>query len=145
MIDGHEVGRRIKHIRSQLNLTQAELGQKLGVKKLAVAKYEAGRVPKLEMLNKLARIGGVPTSWFFQLEPKILLPSAVDVPASLKKAVNELLEQLRTSKSLKSAALQRRFEARCKELLIRCRCDLEAYRQALQFAQRRLRAPRGSH
>jgi len=125
-----------------LNLTQAELGQKLGVKKLAVAKYEAGRVPKLEMLNKLARIGGVHTSWFFQSEQKITPSPAVDVPASLKKAVTELLEQLRISKTLESAALQRRFEARCRELLIRCRRDLEAYRQALQLAQRRLRARR---
>ena len=38
------VGEKIKIHRKRLNLTQTELGDKLGVKKNAVSKWECGRV-----------------------------------------------------------------------------------------------------
>ena len=42
------LGDRIKMKRTQLNLTQEELGQKIGVQKSAIAKYESGRVENLK-------------------------------------------------------------------------------------------------
>jgi len=50
-----EVGKRIASARKELNLTQTQLAEKLGVKQQAIASYEVGRrrVP-LAFLVKLA-------------------------------------------------------------------------------------------
>lgn len=56
-----EIGMIIRTGRVEAGLTQQELGQKLGVGKTAVAKWEAGKVKNLkrEMLQQLGEIIGV--------------------------------------------------------------------------------------
>src|SRR6266481_179438 len=53
-----EVGKRIRQIRQRLGLTQAQFAQRLGVIKVSVARYEAGRVPRPKVLEEIARLGG---------------------------------------------------------------------------------------
>lgn len=52
------MGERIKERRIAVGLTQEELGEKLGLKKSAIAKYENGRVEniKREVIKKMANI-----------------------------------------------------------------------------------------
>ena len=51
----NEVGSRLKEIRQRLKMTQAQLGEKLGVNGSAVAKHENGiTFPTGKMLNILA-------------------------------------------------------------------------------------------
>ena len=59
-------GDKIKRLRVERNMTQEQLGEKLGVKKSAVAKYENDRVRNLKRktLLKLADVFGVPPSYF---------------------------------------------------------------------------------
>lgn len=59
------IGDRVRYIREEvLELTQDELGAKLGVGGAAVQTYESGKstIPT-ERLMKLAKLGGVSTDW----------------------------------------------------------------------------------
>lgn len=60
------VGERIKRLRKERKWTQAMLGEKLGVKKAAVQKYESNRVVNLkqETIKKLVEIFEVPPTTF---------------------------------------------------------------------------------
>ena len=60
------VGERIKRLRKERKWTQAMLGEKLGVKKAAVQKYESNRVVNLkqETIKKLSEIFEVPPTTF---------------------------------------------------------------------------------
>lgn len=139
MIEPRDVGSRIRAIRLRLNLSQEQFGQRLGVRKLAVVKYEGGRVPKLAMLNKIARLGEVPTSWFFTSESAVPKRREIAVPDSLEDVVLKLLDELQISDTT-PLTVRRRFEARGKELLIRCRRDLAEYRGMLGIRQSRRQA-----
>lgn len=56
-----EIGKRIKTLRTSTRLTQDELGEKLGVKKAAIQKYENGSIVnlKIDTIKKLAEIFNV--------------------------------------------------------------------------------------
>ena len=62
-----EIGNIIRQRRTELNMTQAELGEKLGVGKTAVAKWEAGKVKNLkrDALQQLADV--------LQISPLVLI------------------------------------------------------------------------
>ena len=51
-----------------MNLTQAEFGKRLGLKKLSVVRYEAGAVSRLDVLRKIAHVGGVTLAWVLEGE-----------------------------------------------------------------------------
>lgn len=55
LTDG-EIGQIIKHTRIYNNLTQAELGERLGVQAAAVQKWESGKVKNIKrsLLQKLS-------------------------------------------------------------------------------------------
>ncbi len=59
------VGEKIKAKRKELGLTQTELGEKLGVQKNAVSKWETGRVDDIpgSKLRSMAALFGVTPSW----------------------------------------------------------------------------------
>lgn len=63
-----EIGQRIKKIRQSLGISREELGEKLGLSKYAIAKYEQGqRTPDLALLLKISMVFGVTAS--FLIEP----------------------------------------------------------------------------
>ena len=56
----YRVGNRIRRIRSEKGITQAELGERVGLNADRVQKYENGaRKPKAEMLQRIAAALGV--------------------------------------------------------------------------------------
>ncbi len=55
------IGDRIRHIRG--SFTQSEFGQRVGVSQAAIARYEAGRVPKGRTLLRIAEIGQTSIDW----------------------------------------------------------------------------------
>lgn len=65
------VGDKIKTLRKAMGLTQTELGEKVGVKKNAVSKWECGRVEDIptSTLKALATLFNVPTSYLIDDEP----------------------------------------------------------------------------
>lgn len=60
------IGMRIKELRVEHGLTQSELGEKVGVKKAAVQKWESGQVQNLkhDTIRKLCIIFGKSPSYF---------------------------------------------------------------------------------
>lgn len=60
-----EINEKISALRKSNNMTQAELGTKLNVTFQAVSKWESGKsYPDFETLSKMAKIFGVPISYF---------------------------------------------------------------------------------
>lgn len=62
-----KMGDKIKEKRKEAGLTQEELGEKLGVQKSAVAKWENGRVENIKrsvMLEMSKALGVDPSYWF---------------------------------------------------------------------------------
>ena len=64
------MGKRIKELRKENNLTQQELAEKLGLQKSAIAKYENGRVSniKRDVIEKMANIFSVSPSYLLDIE-----------------------------------------------------------------------------
>ena len=60
-----DMGTKIKMLRKSLGLTQTELGERVGVKKNAVSKWECGRVEGIPSttLKALANLFEVPVSY----------------------------------------------------------------------------------
>lgn len=69
------VGSKIKKLRKEKGLTQEKLGDLIGVKKSAVAKYENNRVENLKRatIQKLAEVLEVSPSYFFEEETSNLI------------------------------------------------------------------------
>lgn len=66
-------GARIRIMRNFLGLTQAELAEKVGVSKQAIATYETGkREPPFRNLIRLARIFKVSADWLLGEPPPVL-------------------------------------------------------------------------
>lgn len=59
-----DIGTRIKALRKSVNLTQEELGKKLGVQKATIQKYENGSISlKTETVEELAKVFNVSPSY----------------------------------------------------------------------------------
>ncbi|MEM1417708.1 MAG: helix-turn-helix transcriptional regulator [Myxococcota bacterium] len=62
-IDGARLGARLRELRLEAGLTQAELARRTGIHRPNIARVEAGRhTPSLETLARLAAAIGVPTT-----------------------------------------------------------------------------------
>jgi transcriptional regulator with XRE-family HTH domain len=133
-----EVGKRIREVRQRLNLTQAEFGKRLGVKKLSIVRYESGAVSRLDVLRKTANLGDVTLAWLLQgEEPQTLsethpTASVQHVPEPLVRVLDRLRTELTSQRlALLSPSGRRRYEARAKEVLIWAQRQLEEYRALL--------------
>ena len=55
----------IRQLRKKLNLTQDQFAQKLSIKRSLVGAYEEGRAePRLELLHRMASLGGISVDSF---------------------------------------------------------------------------------
>ena len=85
-----KVGKFIASVRKELNLTQAQLGEKLGVTGKTVSKWETGiYMPDLSLLKSLSEILGVS---IYELLDGERIP--VNIPEKSKSDV--LIESLKT-------------------------------------------------
>ena len=138
------IGERIRSIRRQLSLTQSEFSKKLGVIQVSVARYEAGRVPKAQILEKIARFGGVTTSWLLHGERAGSPTEATErqTRQSIPKEFRDLVRLLGPDWDSKtwrkwSQQLRDRYQDRAREVASRLTRELEEYRKVLE-AERRL-------
>lgn len=100
------VGATIKKLRLELNMTQEELGIKLGVKKAAVQKYESGQVQNLkhDTIRKLCEVFGKNPSVFIFDEVDIVCEEQLrrevglieEIQKTYGKEVIQLLENFIT-------------------------------------------------
>jgi transcriptional regulator with XRE-family HTH domain len=83
---------RIKNIRKEKGLTQAEFGALMGVRQGTINKYESGRIPDLSILKKIADYGGVTVEWLLHGEkagPPQLREAAPEALAARPRPLNE--------------------------------------------------------
>lgn len=74
-MEAHDVGGRIRTLRKEKKMTQAQLAKVAGVSAAAVTQWEGGaQTPKAESLSRLADQFGVTTSWL--LTGKDRVPTA---------------------------------------------------------------------
>lgn len=82
------IGDKIRMQRKSLNLTQTELGEKLGVKTNAVSKWECGRVEGIptSKIKAMATLFGVPASYLIDDEeiPAKMPPNILPMPKTRK-------------------------------------------------------------
>lgn len=66
LVEGPQLGARLRELRKAAGLTQAELARRTGIHRPNIARVEAGRhTPSLETLARLAEAIGVPTTDVF--------------------------------------------------------------------------------
>ncbi len=138
-----EFGKRIRLIRQRFNLTQQGLGERLGLTKISVARYEAGRIPRLDLLPRIAELAGVNVAWLLHGEtarlgkktgPSIRLPATA---RRLERIVTKLISELeRDSLSQLPVASRRHYEHRAQEVLTKALRELREYRALLEAERR---------
>src|SRR5215467_14453140 len=82
------VGHRIRFVRKGLKITQAQFARRLGIIPLSVARYEAGRVPRADVLERIAHFGGVTTSWLLYGERNS------DSPPQTEPVISEMAHKI---------------------------------------------------
>lgn len=138
------VGKRIRQIRQRLGLTQAQFAQRLGVIKVSVARYEAGRVPRPKVLEEIARLGGVTVMSLLQEEREEgragRAPSSVLTELGVSEVLSELMAFLE-GRALLINRLPRRYrnqyKERIRESISRMKRDLVEYQALLEASDQR--------
>lgn len=109
-----EIGKRLRLIREKKGITQAELGEKLGIQFQHVSKYERGEtVPTWENLIKLAELYDVNINWLLTGKGSMFLsPLTYSVHEAKSLAgvkdfehddqIDEIIAELRNDQDLKN-------------------------------------------
>jgi len=143
-----EVGKRIRLARQRLVLSQAEFAQKIGRKKLSVIRYESGRIPRADVLDRIARLASVTVTWLLHgAERAVAFQHERPCPRSPEGGqVNELGAERRAGPFASPPSLplkyRKRYRARLEELTVRFRRELDEYRRLLQLEYRSQRSRR---
>jgi len=109
-----QIGKRLRLIRENIGITQADLGEKLGIQFQHVSKYERGEtVPTWENLIKLNDLYDININWLLTGKGKMFI-SAITYSNNHKGAmkfvkdiqadsqIDEILEELRNDHDLKT-------------------------------------------
>ncbi len=138
------VGQRIREARKALGLTQDKFARAIRASKPALVRYEAGRrLPRPEILQRIAHVTDKPIAWFFSGEvPYAGQPQRSEVAAQespLAEPLRTLALLLESERTLDAVGLsrlpprhQRRFLERLKEVQQRLKVDLERLKTQLQ-------------
>jgi putative transcriptional regulator len=66
------VGNKIKELRTDLGMTQAQLAELVGIARVSIVSIETGRyIPTIETALRISRAFGVPTDQIFWLKDDI--------------------------------------------------------------------------
>jgi transcriptional regulator with XRE-family HTH domain len=109
-----QIGKRLRLIRENIGITQADLGKKLGIQFQHVSKYERGEtVPTWENLIKLNELYDININWLLTGKGKMFI-SPITYSNNHKGAmefvkdiqsdsqIDEILEELRSDHDLKT-------------------------------------------
>ena len=143
MVRDPEFGKRIRLIRQRLHLTQQGLGERLGLTKVSIARYEAGRIPRIDLLQKIAEVAGVNVAWLLHGEAassgrRAAQPIRFPITGQrLGRIVTHLISELESDYlSQLPVGSRRRYEQRAKEVLAKTLRELKEYRALLEAERR---------
>jgi transcriptional regulator with XRE-family HTH domain len=92
-----DVGRRIRTARMDRGWTNEELGRRMGANWRTVQRWQAGRLPRLPTLLRLADVLGVPHAYLLESEEAPVTMNDLRVQVNeLTARVNDLTRALRT-------------------------------------------------
>ena len=101
------LGKRLKELRKQANLTQQELGKAVGVTKVSICCYENGtRTPTLDTLKDLADNLNIPLSYLFAADTFAVSEDDMTSTINLAKEEIEILKELRMHTKLYEKLLE---------------------------------------
>jgi transcriptional regulator with XRE-family HTH domain len=133
-----EVGERVRQARETLRLTQDEFARRLGVTRVSVARYEAGRVPNFGLLRQIAQLAGVTVGWLLggvTGEESPRGPNDRSSPREIAETHSHLLTFLK-QEAAKIAPLpkplRQEYEVRLHESIARLERELEEHRELLE-------------
>jgi transcriptional regulator with XRE-family HTH domain len=140
------LAQRIRQVRGQLGVTQAQFAQRLGTIQVSVARYEAGRVPRADLLVRIAKMGNVTVEWLLHGSGGgLILPrtrtDAAGAPRSRRQSDSESLESLASQLNPDRLTglpqeYRRRYRRRIRELIKRLRRELDEYAKVLEAEYR---------
>lgn len=97
-----EIGSKIRHRRKSLNLTQAQLADKVGLTESSISRYESGKISTMptSTINKICSVLNIKPSELlgltaensFEYDLKDILHSIEDLPLDIR---NDLLDQFK--------------------------------------------------
>ncbi len=90
------IGKRIKELRIEKNMSQQELGDLLGITKVSVCGYENGtRTPNLETFTQMADIFGTTADYLLGREIPVVNESSNEYVGSVSKEDINLIQEIR--------------------------------------------------
>ena len=90
MVDNRLImGQRIKERRKLANLSQTELGNKIGVSFGTISKYESGDIKSIDatILNDIAKITNTDVNYFL-LNTDVAINEPIQIAASMKDGID---------------------------------------------------------
>ncbi len=136
-----DVVRRIRQVRRSLGFTQAQFAAKIGTGKVSVARYEAGRIPRADILDAIALEGSVTVDWILRGDKAAKSAerrrTSVDthLPPLLRRLAT-LLEQNGVKLSNLPPGYKARYQQRADELIGRVGRELQEYVKLLNSQYR---------
>jgi len=110
------IGQRIKALRIEKDLTQDELGEKLGLDKGTVSKMERDEnAPTAKTLLTLKKLFGVSTDWILTGEG-LKHPLEIDTDDEYGQGLLEMIDDLKSNQSALIKVLSFFFEYKAKNL-----------------------------
>lgn len=98
------LGQRIAECRKRLGLSQEALGEKLGVSRQAISKWEAdGAVPEVDKLIGMSRLFGVSVGWLLGIEGETAPAQKEEISEELLRKIEEIVLRYRPRKQPMSA------------------------------------------
>lgn len=95
------LGKRLKMLRKEKNMTQQELGELINVTKVSICCYEKGtRTPTLETLVELANVFQVDVNYFLGHDTYVIADNDTEYGIRMAKEEIEIIEELRKHISL---------------------------------------------
>lgn len=107
-------GRRLKGLRDEKGLTQAEVAKEVGVSRVAYLSWEngskSGKLPSGDRLNKVAAFFGVRPEWLYDGTPPRLQSQPPPSLTPDQKEILEILEPLKPEDRAMILAMAKRMK-----------------------------------
>lgn len=101
------IGSRLKDLRKEKKLTQAELGKLLNVTKVSICCYEKGnRIPSLDSLEDMSSVFGVRTDYFLGKDIPMVMEDSKEDAYYISKSELDFLKLLRRNRELYKLVLE---------------------------------------
>ena len=95
------LGYRLRELRKENRMSQADLGKLLGVSKVSISGYEKGtRIPSLQILNGILDVFGVSADYLMGRELNVVCEDDESITMNLSISDIEIIREIRSDSEL---------------------------------------------